>query len=115
ASASEIIAAAMQENHRAYVIGQPTYGKGLVQNVFPLSNKSALALTVAYYYTPDGRSLQRPLRDSQIDATLSTSAGGLKPEYIVSPEAQTRLRIALDASGSFQTFATEYTRRDKIT
>lgn len=80
ASASEIIAAAMQEHRRGLVIGQPTYGKGLVQNVFPLSNKSAVALTVAYYYTPEGRSLQRPLRNSQIDATLSTTAGGLQPE-----------------------------------
>jgi carboxyl-terminal processing protease len=115
ASASEIIAAAMQEHHRGFVIGQPTYGKGLVQNVFPLSNKSALALTVAYYYTPEGRSLQRPLRDSQIDATLATTAGGLRPEYPVAPEAQTRLRIALDASGSFTTFATEFTRREKVT
>lgn len=115
ASASEIIAAAMQEHHRGYVIGQPTYGKGLVQSVFPLSNKSALALTVAYYYTPEGRSLQRPLRDSQIDANLSTTAGGLRPQHLVNPEAQTRLRIALDASGSFTTFATDYTRREKVT
>ena len=115
ASASEIIAATVQEHHRGFVIGQPTYGKGLVQSVFPLSNKSALALTVAYYYTPEGRSLQRPLRDSQIDATLSTTAGGLRPEYPVGPEEQTRLRIALDASGSFTTFATEFTRREKIT
>jgi carboxyl-terminal processing protease len=115
ASASEIIAAAMQEHHRGFVIGQQTFGKGLVQNVFPLSNKSALALTVAYYYTPEGRSLQRPLRDSQIDTKLSTTAGGLKPEYPVEPEAQTRLRIALDASGSFTTFATDYTRREKVT
>lgn len=115
ASASEIIAASMQEHRRGFVLGQPTYGKGLVQSVFPLSNKSALALTVAYYYTPEGRSLQRPLRDSQIDATLSTTAGGLRPEYPVAPEAQTRLRIALDASGSFTTFATEFTRREKVT
>ena len=115
ASASEIIAAAVQEHRRGFVIGQPTYGKGLVQSVFPLSNKSALALTVAYYYTPEGRSLQRPLRDSQIDANLSTTAGGLRPEYPVKPEAQTRLRIALDASGSFTTFATEFTRREKVT
>ena len=114
ASASEIIAAAMQEQHRGFVIGQSTYGKGLVQSVFPLSNKSALALTVAYYYTPDGHSLQRPLRDSQIDATLATTSGGLRPEYPVRPEAQTRLRIALDASGSFTTFATEFTRREKV-
>jgi carboxyl-terminal processing protease len=115
ASASEIIAAAMQDHRRGLVIGEPTYGKGLVQSVFPLSNKSALALTVAYYYTPEGRSLQRPLRDSQIDATLSTSAGGLRPDHLVHPEAQTRLRMALDASGAFTTFATEYTRREKVT
>ena len=68
-----------------------------------------------YYYTPEGRSLQRPLRDSQIDATLSTTTGGLRPEHLVNPEAQTRLRVALDASGSFTTFATEYTRREKVT
>ncbi len=115
ASASEIIAAALQEHHRGFVIGEPTYGKGLVQNVFPLSNKSGLALTVAYYYTPEGRSLQRPLRDSQIDAKLATTTGGLRPEYVVHPEAQTRLRVVLDASGSFTTFATEFTRSNQVT
>ncbi len=62
ASASEILAAALQYWKRALVIGERTHGKGMVQRVVPLSNGGALRLTVAYYYTPDGRNIQRPWR-----------------------------------------------------
>lgn len=60
ASASEIIAGAVQDWDRGVVIGRRTYGKGLVQEQFDLSDGSALRLTVARYYTPSGRSIQRP-------------------------------------------------------
>lgn len=59
ASASEIFAGAIQDNDRGLVIGRRTFGKGLVQNQFMLSDKSALRLTVARYYTPSGRSIQK--------------------------------------------------------
>jgi carboxyl-terminal processing protease len=60
ASASEIIAGAIQDNDRGLVVGRRSFGKGLVQNQTPFSDGSALRLTVARYYTPTGRSIQKP-------------------------------------------------------
>lgn len=60
ASSSEILAGAVQDNDRGLVIGRRTFGKGLVQAQLPFSDGSAVRLTVARYYTPSGRSIQRP-------------------------------------------------------
>jgi carboxyl-terminal processing protease len=60
ASSSEILAGAIQDNDRGLVIGRRTFGKGLVQAQLPFSDGSAVRLTVARYYTPSGRSIQRP-------------------------------------------------------
>ena len=60
ASASEILAGALQDHDRAAIVGRRTFGKGLVQEEFPVANRGALRLTVARYYTPSGRSIQRP-------------------------------------------------------
>ncbi len=70
ASAAEIVAGALQDNHRAILIGTKTFGKGSVQTILPLANESAIKLTTARYYTPSGRSIQ---------------AEGIKPDIEVAP------------------------------
>jgi carboxyl-terminal processing protease len=59
ASAAEIVAGALQDHDRALIYGQQTFGKGLVQTVYPLTQDTGLALTTAHYYTPSGRLIQR--------------------------------------------------------
>jgi carboxyl-terminal processing protease len=59
ASASEIVSGALQDHDRAWIMGDTTFGKGLVQAQFPLSEGAALLLTIAHYYTPSGRLIQR--------------------------------------------------------
>jgi carboxyl-terminal processing protease len=59
ASAAEIISGALQDHDRALIVGETTFGKGLVQTVFPISENSGLALTTYHYYTPSGRLIQR--------------------------------------------------------
>lgn len=65
ASASEIFAGAMQDNDRARIIGRRSFGKGLVQQQFPLDASSAVRLTIARYYTPSGRCIQKPYKDEK--------------------------------------------------
>ncbi|MDP6952108.1 MAG: S41 family peptidase, partial [Alphaproteobacteria bacterium] len=59
ASASEIVAGALQDHDRALIMGNRSFGKGSVQTIIPVSGGGALRLTTARYYTPDGRSIQR--------------------------------------------------------
>src|SRR6266542_1208900 len=59
ASAAEIVSGALQDHDRALIMGETTFGKGLVQTVYPLSDNTALALTWAHFYTPSGRLIQR--------------------------------------------------------
>ena len=122
ASASEIVTGAIQDHDRGVVVGEPSFGKGLVQSVYPLSEATGLALTTAYYYTPSGRSIQRALPGAQIvrqepkeyrtdGGRTVRGGGGILPDYQVYPESYTRFRTALEANGAFTSFATEYTRR----
>jgi carboxyl-terminal processing protease len=73
ASASEIVSGALQDHDRAYIVGETTFGKALVQSVYRISNGAGLALTTAHYYTPSGRLIQRPW-DATFDEYLSYSS-----------------------------------------
>jgi carboxyl-terminal processing protease len=126
ASAAEIVTGALQDHDRAVVLGEPSYGKGLVQTVYNLTANSALALTTAFYFTPSGRSIQRPLDGGQLDpakfapkGTFHTDSGravkgggGIQPDEVVQPPPMSRLRMVLDASGAFTGFATEYLQKN---
>ncbi|MCE5304181.1 MAG: S41 family peptidase [Chloroherpetonaceae bacterium] len=63
ASASEIVSGAIQDLDRGLIVGETSFGKGLVQRQYPLSDGAAFRLTIARYYTPSGRSIQRPYKD----------------------------------------------------
>ena len=78
ASASEIVAGALQDHKRATVIGTQTFGKGSVQTIMPLGNNTAIKLTTARYYTPGGRSIQ---------------ALGIKPDIVVEDPTDTLTRV----------------------
>ncbi len=103
ASAAEIIAGALQDHDRALIAGDTTYGKGIVQTVFTLSNEVALRLTTARWFTPSGRSIQAPALDSVMGheasppsaATYSSggrrllSSGGLVPDVVLGADTLT--------------------------
>src|SRR5436309_2681615 len=72
ASASEIVTGALQDHDRAYIVGETTFGKALVQSVYRISGNAGLALTTAHYYTPSGRLIPRPW-DASFDEYLSYS------------------------------------------
>ena len=81
ASASEIVAGALQDHHRATIIGTRSFGKGSVQTIIPLGSNGALRLTTARYYTPSGRSIQ---------------AKGIEPEVVVEEELPEDLKQKAD-------------------
>jgi carboxyl-terminal processing protease len=96
ASASEIVAGALQDQHRALVVGQKTFGKGSVQTVYPLEGGNGLRLTTALYYTPGGRSIQEVgiVPDIVVAAAASPQGSG---------EAASRKRVReADLEGHFR-------------
>ncbi len=83
ASASEIVAGALQDHKRALLVGTRSFGKGSVQTLIPLADHGALRLTTARYYTPSGRSIQ---------------ATGIEPDYVVEPELPADVKLQLSAA-----------------
>jgi carboxyl-terminal processing protease len=137
ASAAEIVAGAIQDHDRGLVVGEITFGKGLVQTVYPLSNDTGLALTTAKYYTPSGRLIQRDYsnvslydyyfdRDSVGDTTnkevkLTDSGrtvyggGGITPDVKVDPIKSNRFQDTLLQHYAFFNFAKHYIIAHHIT
>jgi carboxyl-terminal processing protease len=81
ASASEIVSGALQDHKRAIIVGSPTFGKGSVQTILPLSNGTAVKLTTARYYTPSGRSIQ---------------AEGIIPDIVLDPVRVSAVERSVD-------------------
>jgi carboxyl-terminal processing protease len=93
ASASEIVAGALQDQHRALIMGRRTFGKGSVQTILPMSNKAAIKITTARYFTPGGRSIQaegiKP--DVVIDKVQIADVGGDEGQFIKEAELDRHL------------------------
>lgn len=88
ASASEIVSGALQDNGRAFVAGQRTFGKASVQQVLPLSSGAGLRLTIAKYYTPSGRLIQRDYRDKS-----KADEGGILPDVEIIVPAEEEAKV----------------------
>lgn len=104
ASASEILAGALQDDNRATLVGTRTFGKGLVQSVQQLSDGSALKVTVAKYYTPKGRDINHvgivpdiaaDLSDKQLNALFKNHTAGtlVDPQYVAAVANLDRSRL----------------------
>jgi carboxyl-terminal processing protease len=129
ASAPEIVSGALQDNDRALIVGETSFGKGLVQTIFPVSNEAALALTTARYYTPSGRSIQRDytnLEDwilrrevspDEREVTYTNQGrkvlgqGGISPDYEASLSFK-RLTYMLLSRGTFFAYARQFTEKE---
>ncbi len=139
ASAAEIVAGAVQDQDRGVVAGQTSWGKGLVQSVYTLSDGAGLALTTAKYYTPSGRCIQRDYKefieyvtpadeeDGEEDAAPEAAkkeiyrtaggravygGGGITPDVVVKSDRLSRWMATLYARGVFFEWAVQYRARN---
>jgi carboxyl-terminal processing protease len=132
ASASEIVAGALQDDHRAVIMGEPTYGKGLVQTLIPVDDEVNLKLTTAKWYTPSGRCIQREepeedeeaLGEDELEEPKSTieidekkeietqkDKGGIAPDVVLEPQEHTRYAFELERQNQFFKFAVDYMQK----
>jgi carboxyl-terminal processing protease len=129
ASAAEIVAGALQDHDRGWILGEKTFGKGLVQTVYPLSENTGLALTTAHFYTPSGRLIQRDYSNKSffdyyynkdenarnpLDVKMTDSGrtvyggGGIEPdEKYVTPKYD-EFQTELSRKGAFFNFTRRY-------
>jgi carboxyl-terminal processing protease len=137
ASAAEIVAGAIQDHDRGLIAGETTFGKGLVQTVYPLSENTGLALTTAKYYTPSGRLIQRDYtglslydyyynRESDENQTnhevkLTDSGrtvyggGGITPDVKIAPQKSNPFQDSLLQHYAFFNFAKHYANTHQVT
>ena len=117
ASASEIVASALQDHKKAIIVGTRSWGKGLVQTVHKLPMNSSLALTTAKYYTPSNKCIQRDYskRDDYLSILYyrgydsdQTIKGGVIPDVNVKSEVYSALLVKLISRGLFFNFAREF-------
>lgn len=132
ASASEIVAGAIQDHDRGLVVGETSWGKGLVQSVYTLQYGAGLALTTSKYYTPSGRNIQRDyssfydyyVADENDDATeiplshrkqfktdtgrIVYGGGGITPDVIVKPAQLSRTTQILEVRSAIFNYAVDY-------
>lgn len=129
ASAAEIVAGALQDLDRAVLVGQRSFGKGLVQSTRPLGYNTMLKLTTAKYYIPSGRCIQaidyshsqqgsvRTVPDSLISEFTTRAGrkvydgGGIMPDLVTEPEYVSRFAVTLYALGFIEDFGDDYMRR----
>lgn len=135
ASASEIVAGAIQDHDRGLVVGQTSWGKGLVQSVYTLQYGAGLALTTSKYYTPSGRNIQRdyssiydyyvadftetpddkPLSEREVFSTDTGrkvyGGGGITPDVIVKPRELSRVVQLLEMRSTIFNYAVDYYSR----
>lgn len=131
ASASEIVSGALQDFDRAYIIGERSFGKGLVQAPRPVGYSAFVKVTIAKYYTPSGRCIQAldyshrkedggvaHIPDSLISEFKSSGGrilydgGGIMPDSVVAPEYLSLFTASVIARGYIEDFATDYYRRN---
>lgn len=131
ASASEIVAGAIQDHDRGVILGTDSFGKGLVQNVIPLSSETSLKITTGKYLTPSGRSIQKLsyakenllasdttfviIEEYRTDMNRKVfSGGGIEPDTSVTNDSDSELIQKLIAQGLFFKFATNYFNTNEV-
>ncbi|MEP6962829.1 MAG: S41 family peptidase [Acidobacteriota bacterium] len=137
ASAAEIVSGALQDHDRAWILGENTFGKGLVQTVYPMGDNTGLALTTAHYYTPSGRLIQRDysnisfldyythsnleLKNMQDVKTTDSGrtvygGGGITPDEKYEPQLLNPFQISVRRKDAFFGFSAKYfgTRDTKL-